>query len=1132
MGFRMPKALNWAVNRRGRWEETMKSNTGRDKHTPPSDFQGGAAMTTTVRRRLPWLLAAAAILTVALTVMSAGAVGGQGAVPNLTSAQVQGNELYADYDQALDESRTPPANAYVIRINGKRTTVQSVSVSGRRVTLTLESATIEGDAVTFTYRHKTRPTLRSASGVDAGTVRNVDVEVLSPDAVVETVEPVEPESAEQAVSGQAADDFIPTNFTTDILNTGIRFKWGAPSSGTVKGYEIRHDTDSDPSDGTVVQLSSSTVRHDVRPGAGTRVWAQVRAQDNSDDSWGPWSHVLSGTGNREGRNPPAAPDAPTVTAGDGQLTVTWAAPNDNGYSITEYQVQHRWGERGWTVIRNAWKIDTGGALSHTVSGLRNGRPYDVQVRAISAAGQGAWSDATTGTPAAPAVQPTPAPTPEPPSDPTATVAADSASITEGAAAEFTVTLDSAPSSDVTVKYDITTVGSFGVTAATNREVTVSSGETTADISLSTANDHVDEANGSVTVTLVDGTGYDVGDTGNSASVAVNDNDTVGTSAAPVVTVFASDTEIAEGAAVTITFYANPAPDEDTDVFYRIRDGSGFGLETTEQEVAIDAGSTSATVVLQTTPDNLHNTDATVTVALATDVDADSDGYTTGADNSVSVGITQSEAPVVTISAAPATITEGDSITLTFTADEAAPVGGLAVKYVIFGGTDFGLPTQSSVQTATIPATESTVDVTHATTLDTLDTGSDDTVTFSIENSVSPSGADYLRGSPRVAEVTVQQASTSTTDPTATVAAGTSPITEGADATFTVTLNPAPSSAVTVKYNITVSGDYGVTAANDQTVSVGTGGTGTITLTTTDDSVDEANGSVTVTLVDDTGYTLGTTTSATVNVNDNDAVGVTVRPLPSISLTVGAETQDSGLTEGSSTTYTLKLDSQPSGNVVIDIVSSDTDAVTVSPAQMTFTTSNWDTPQSVTITAIQDDDVYDETVTIIYGTNTALTLDNAYDNLTIPSTTVNVTDDEEPHLVFVTGVGNPALVIEPWRPGFTPLVSWEMALSHAPRSNVVIRITSSSPEHVLVDVDDTAPEAASKTITFTPDNWDCEQRVGSTCIGHYIFLEAPHDEDGDEERVTITIEVVAAESDDAFDDMDSITINAVTVDDEA
>ncbi len=130
--------------------------------------------------------------------------------PELTSASVQGTMLYADYDQALDESHTPPLNAYVIRINGKRTTVQNVAVSGQRVTLTLQASTIGGDTVLLTYRHTAEPTLRSVSGGLAATVRNVAVEVLSPEAVVETFEPDEPRSAEARVEAPPTQ-FLPSD---------------------------------------------------------------------------------------------------------------------------------------------------------------------------------------------------------------------------------------------------------------------------------------------------------------------------------------------------------------------------------------------------------------------------------------------------------------------------------------------------------------------------------------------------------------------------------------------------------------------------------------------------------------------------------------------------------------------------------------------------------------------------------------------------------------------------------------------------------------------------------------------------------------------------------------------------------
>ena len=65
--------------------------------------------------------------------------------------------------------------------------------------------------------------------------------------------------------------------------------------------------------------------------------------------------------------------------------------------------------------------------------------------------------------------------------------------------------------------------------------------------------------------------------------------------------------------------------------------------------------------------------------------------------------------------------------------------------------------------------------------------------------------------------------------------------EGQDATFTLTANPAPTSAIQVKVDVTETGDFGV-SAGQKTVTTGTGGTGTLTLPTTGDNVDEPNGS--------------------------------------------------------------------------------------------------------------------------------------------------------------------------------------------------------------------------------------------------------------------------------------------------
>ena len=101
-----------------------------------------------------------------------------------------------------------------------------------------------------------------------------------------------------------------------------------------------------------------------------------------------------------------------------------------------------------------------------------------------------------------------------------------------------------------------------------------------------------------------------------------------------------------------------------------------------------------------------------------------------------------------------------------------------------------------------------------------------------------------------------------------IAAG-SDVIEGGDAIFTVTANPPPASAFSVRVRITQSGNYGVSTGL-RTISIPTGGSNTLTIPTRDDSVDEADGSVTATVNTGSGYTVSATAgAATVAVSDDD-----------------------------------------------------------------------------------------------------------------------------------------------------------------------------------------------------------------------------------------------------------------------
>ncbi len=94
-------------------------------------------------------------------------------------------------------------------------------------------------------------------------------------------------------------------------------------------------------------------------------------------------------------------------------------------------------------------------------------------------------------------------------------------------------------------------------------------------------------------------------------------------------------------------------------------------------------------------------------------------------------------------------------------------------------------------------------------------------------------------------------------------------TEGSNVTFTVSANPAPTADLAVSATVATVGDYGVTAG-PRTVTIA-GGTSskTLTLPTTDDSTDEADGSVTLTLNGGSGYTVGQFSSETAQIQDDD-----------------------------------------------------------------------------------------------------------------------------------------------------------------------------------------------------------------------------------------------------------------------
>ena len=96
--------------------------------------------------------------------------------------------------------------------------------------------------------------------------------------------------------------------------------------------------------------------------------------------------------------------------------------------------------------------------------------------------------------------------------------------------------------------------------------------------------------------------------------------------------------------------------------------------------------------------------------------------------------------------------------------------------------------------------------------------------------------------------------------------------------------------------------------------------------------------------------------------DDESAGITV------SSASGPTTEGAG-----QATFTVVLNSQPTDSVRIPLSSSNTAEGTISTDTLTFTTSNWNAPQTVTVTGV-DDDVDDNDVVYTIVTAAALSSD--------------------------------------------------------------------------------------------------------------------------------------------------------------
>ena len=279
------------------------------------------------------------------------------------------------------------------------------------------------------------------------------------------------------------------------------------------------------------------------------------------------------------------------------------------------------------------------------------------------------------------------------------------------------------------------------------------------------------------------------------------------------------------------------------------------------------------------------------------------------------------------------------------------------------------------------------------------------------------------------------------------------VVEGSTASYTVVLDTQPSADVTVAVTGHAGTDVLVTPSTLTFTSENWGTAQTVTVSAAQD--DDAATDEAVTLAHAVSgadeYQAVTTDSVTVTIDEDDAARVSIAPT---SLTV---------IEGDATgaSYTVVLDSQPTADVTVDISGHAGTDVLVTPSTLTFTSENWETPQTVTVSAAQDDDAAaDQAVTLSHAVSGAgeYAAVSAED---IPSVTVTIDEDD------AAGVSvNPtALTVVEGQSN-----SYTVVLDTQPSADVTVTISGHSGSELNL---------SAETLTFTPDNWNVAQTVTVT-----------------------------------------------------